>query len=89
MCSLNKELCFVRKIENIEIFLKNMPKSFGVSKNNCTFASAFALKLRFFMVMHLIFDWIYIDREVVVQEAGAAYLCGSAWVNEPFNSFIS
>ena len=41
------------------------------------------------MVMHLIFDWIYIDREVVVQEAGAAYLCGSAWVNEPFNSFIS
>ena len=37
-----------------------------------------------------IFEQIYIDREVVVQEAGAACFVstGGIWVNEPLDSFF-
>ena len=47
MYSLNIESYFVRKQENFKFFLKNVPKSFVGSGICCTFASAFASKLRF------------------------------------------
>ena len=72
-------------------FLNFSLKSFAISDNCCTFASAFALKLVFCAAVSVCSLNDLHRQRIVVQEASVAYVLFYSmyvitWVNEPFNS---
>ena len=90
MYSLKIESYFVRKQENFKFFLKNVPKSFVGSGICCTFASAFASKLRFLYGVAIVL-WTDLHRQRSSSTRSRCRLfclTGGIWVNEPLDSFF-